>query len=65
GQTTNNMSGLPEGRAKRVNPPLTAIIRRRARRQMRAFFRMSRMHVHNLHSTIAKPILISLQKKTL
>jgi len=26
GQTTNNMSGLPAGRAKRVNPPLTAII---------------------------------------
>ena len=38
GQTANAESGLPAGRAKRVNPPLTAIFRKRARTKVRAFF---------------------------
>ena len=38
GQTANAESGLPAGRAKRVNPPLTAIFGKRARTKVRAFF---------------------------
>ncbi len=38
GQTVNAVSGLPAGRATRVNPPLTAIFELRARSKVRAFF---------------------------
>ena len=38
GQTTNAVSGLPEGRAKRVNPPLTAIIQDESLYESTGFF---------------------------
>ncbi len=38
GQTESAANRLPAGRAKRVNPRLTAIFKRRARTQVRAFF---------------------------
>ncbi|OAY19665.1 hypothetical protein AXY04_01715 [Enterobacter asburiae] len=38
GQTESVANRLPAGRAKRVNPPLTAIFKMRARTKVRAFF---------------------------
>ena len=38
GQTERAANRLPAGRAKRVNPPLTAIFKMRARTKVRAFF---------------------------
>ncbi len=38
GQTERAANRLPAGRAKRVNPPLTAIFKIRARTKVRAFF---------------------------
>ncbi len=38
GQTESEANRLPAGRAKRVNPPLTAIFEMRARTKVRAFF---------------------------
>ncbi len=38
GQTESAANRLPAGRAKRVNPPLTAIFKMRARTKVRAFF---------------------------
>ena len=38
GQTESAANRLPAGRAKRVNPPLTAIFKIRARTKVRAFF---------------------------
>ena len=38
GQTESIANRLPAGRAKRVNPPLTAIFKMRARTKVRAFF---------------------------
>ena len=38
GQTESEANRLPVGRAKRVNPPLTAIFKMRARTKVRAFF---------------------------
>src|SRR5690606_41580929 len=38
GQTASAANRLPAGRAKRVNPPLTAIFKTRARTKVRAFF---------------------------
>ncbi|KJO32439.1 hypothetical protein SS06_13700 [Enterobacter roggenkampii] len=38
GQTVSVANRLPAGRAKRVNPPLTAIFEMRARTKVRAFF---------------------------
>ncbi|RCO85497.1 hypothetical protein BEA19_30280, partial [Escherichia coli] len=40
GQTTNTVSGLPAGRAKRVNPPLTAIFKEEFVRKCELFFRI-------------------------
>ncbi|WP_260759591.1 hypothetical protein, partial [Escherichia coli] len=40
GQTTNTVSGLPAGRAKRVNPPLTAIFKEKLVRKYELFFRI-------------------------
>ncbi|EAB7127277.1 hypothetical protein DS228_12190, partial [Salmonella enterica subsp. enterica] len=37
GQTGRAANGLPEGRAQRVNPPLTAIFKLRACTEVRAF----------------------------
>ncbi len=37
GQTTNAVSGLPEGRAKRVNPPSPPLFKMRACTKVRAF----------------------------
>ncbi|RDD28873.1 hypothetical protein CXF21_00115, partial [Escherichia coli] len=38
GQTVNAVSGLPAGRAKRVNPPLTAIFKEELVRKYGLFF---------------------------
>ncbi|MCG4668110.1 hypothetical protein, partial [Escherichia coli] len=38
GQTTNAVSGLPAGRAKRVYPPLTAIFKEELVRKYEFFF---------------------------
>ncbi|PBT10474.1 hypothetical protein A9811_12000 [Escherichia coli] len=40
GQTVNAVSGLPAGRAKRVNPPLTAIFKEELVRKYGLFFRI-------------------------
>ncbi|EAS8827942.1 hypothetical protein EIQ70_12545, partial [Salmonella enterica] len=40
GQTANAVSGLPAGRAKRVNPPLTAIFKKELVRKYGLFFRV-------------------------
>ncbi|EAB8244860.1 hypothetical protein DTZ06_21125, partial [Escherichia coli] len=40
GQTVNAVSGLPAGRAKRVNPPLTAIFKEEPVRKYGLFFRI-------------------------
>ncbi len=40
GQTVNAVSGLPAGRAKRVNPPLTAIFKEELVRRYGLFFRI-------------------------
>ncbi|PBK06424.1 hypothetical protein CMR95_25815, partial [Escherichia coli] len=40
GQTVNAVSGLPAGRAKRVNPPLTAIFKEELVRKYGLFFRV-------------------------
>jgi len=40
GQTGSIANGLPEGRAKRVNPPLTAIFEKELVRKYGLFFRM-------------------------
>ncbi|EGF5371752.1 hypothetical protein ICF59_002814, partial [Escherichia coli] len=37
GQTTNTVSGLPAGRAKRVNPPLTVIFKEKRVRKYELF----------------------------
>ncbi|RBL20164.1 hypothetical protein CCZ10_18580, partial [Escherichia coli] len=49
GQTVNAVSGLPAGRAKRVNPPLTAIFKEELVRKCELFF------VYCIHRGDEKP----------
>ncbi|EOG5312355.1 hypothetical protein ACLEU1_003277, partial [Salmonella enterica] len=41
GQTGRAANGLPEGRAQRVNPPLTAIFKKELVRKYGLFFRIT------------------------